>query len=317
MPNSYLPQLAARAGGIYERHGVDVELVETAPGPANPAAVARGDCDLAQTSVAYYLWARDEHPDLDARFVFMLSRRIHMTVFAVEDRPALHRRPVRSYDDLAGASLAVRTVPATPRRGLSLRMFGAHEARLAADYAALLAHLGLELGPTVDVGARSPLEAMLDGEAAVAVEWVELGVDLRAEAAARGLGIRSLSFAAAGIPGYLNGFVANGDTLRRRPEAVGRFVAAVREAVIAVRDDPAPALDLLAQELPDVDPASVLERWRLGEPAMFVDGDVGAVDAAGWAATLAYHVATHGTRPCDPALAFDRAPQAWALAHQR
>ena len=311
MPNSFLPQLAARAGGIYERYGLAVDLVDPAPGPTTVAALAGGDYDVCQTSVPYYLWARDEHPDVDARFVFMLSRRTHMTAFVVEDRPAAHGRPIRSVTDLAGASLAMRTVPAPGRDRLKLRMFHAHESRLARDYWALLGRLGLEAGPGIDVGEQSALEAMLAGDADVAVEWVELGVGLRASAAARGLSIRSFSFADAGVPGYLNGFVA-GDAIRERPEALGRFVAALRDAVMAVRSDPGPALDLLARELPDRDRESVLERWRLGEPAMFVDENVGSVDAAAWEATLDYHVATHGTRPFDPATAFDAGPSEWA-----
>jgi len=196
-------------------------------------------------------------------------------------------------------------------------MFHAHEARLARDYLALLARLGLEPGPMVDVGARSALDACLSGDADVSVEWVELGVALRALATGQGLRIRSFSFADAGIPGYLNGFVAHGKVIRDRPEVMARFVAAVREAVFAVHDDPGPALDLMAAELPDRDRASVLERWRLGEPAMFIDDQVGSVDAAGWRATVDYYLTSHNTRPFDPALAYDTGPWERALAHQR
>lgn len=316
MPNSYLPQLAARAEAIYERHGIAVDLVEPEPGPASPAAVGRGEYDVCLTSVPYYLWARDEQPDLDARFVSMLSRRTHLTAFVVDGRAGAHGRSIRTLADLEGASLARRTTPVPGTDGLKLRMFHNHEARLARDYHALLARHGLAPGPVVDVGARSALEACLDGEADVSVEWVELGVALRAQAAARGAAIRSFSFAEGGTPGYLNGFVAWGETIRRRPEALGRFVSAVREAVIAVRDDPGPALDLMAVELPDRDRATVLERWRLGEPAMFADEHVGSVDAQGWASTLAYYVAIHGTKPFDVALAFDTGPWESTLSRQ-
>ena len=316
MPNSYLPQLAARAGGIYEAHGLEVELVEPEPGPGNIAAVGRGDYDLCLTSVPYYLWARDEDPALDARFVFVVSRRVHMTAFAVEGRPAAHGRPITSFADLAGASFAVRTELPPDAVGLRRQMSQVHQERLVRDYLALLAHLGLEPGPLVDVGARSSLDACLDGAADVAAEWIELGVGLRASAAARGLRIRSLPFADAGVPGYLNGFVAGAGTIRDRPEALGRFVAAVREAMLAVRDDPRPALDLLAAELPDRDGATVLERWRLGEPNMFGDrgADAGTMDAAGWEATVDYHVRVNGTRPIDPATTFDMTPWERALS---
>ncbi len=316
MPNSYLPQLAARALGIYEAHGLDIEIVEPAPGPDNALAAGRGDYDLCMSSVAYYLWARDEEPALDARFIFAVSRRIHMSVFAVDGRPAAHGRPITSFADLAGASFALRTEIDPGRRGRLRQMSERHEARLARDYLALLAHLGLEPGPMVDVGPRSTLDACLAGAADVCAEWAELGVGLRAGAAAQGLRIRTLPFADAGIPGYLNGFVASGDALRRRPEALARFVTAAREALVAVRDDPGPALALMAEELPDRDPATVLERWRLGEPAMFGagEGEVGAMSAAGWEATVAYHVATHGTRAHDPAGSVDLAPWERAMA---
>lgn len=295
-----------------------MELVEPEPGPYNVAAVGRGDYDLCLTSVPYYLWARDEDPALDARFVFVVSRRVHMTAFAVVGRPAAHGRSITSFADLSGASFAVRTeVPAgtsEPNR----RMSQVHQERLARDYLALLAHLELEPGPIVDVGASSTLDACLDGTADVAAEWIELGVGLQASAAARGLQIRLLPFADAGVPGYLNGFVAGAGTIHERPEALARFVAAVREAMLAVRDDPRPALELLAAELPDRDGATVLERWRLGEPNMFGDRgvDAGTMDAAGWAATVDYHVRVNGTRPIDPATVFDLTPWERALSSQ-
>jgi ABC-type nitrate/sulfonate/bicarbonate transport system substrate-binding protein len=320
MPNSYLPQLAARALGIYEAHGLEVELVDPEPGPRNLDAVGRGDYDLCMTSVPYYLWARDENPDLDARFVFVTSRRIHMTAFAIEGRPAVHGRPIATFADLAGASFAVRTRlpddaqgpsgPLSGVEGLKRQMTKVHQERLVRDYLALLDHLGVQPGPLVDVGLGSTLDAVVDGEADVAAEWIELGVAMAADAAAKGLSLRSLRFADAGVPGYLNGFIAGGRALRARPEALARFVAAVREAMLAVRDDPAPALELLAAELPDRDPATVLERWRLGEPAMFgADGlGVGTMDAEGWAASVDYHVRVNGTRPLDPATVYDLSP---------
>lgn len=322
MPNSYLPQLAARAGGIYEAHGLEVELVEPEPGPRNVAAVGRGDYDLCLTSVPYYLWARDEDPALDARFVFVVSRRVHMTAFTVDGRPAAHGRPIMSFADLSGASFAVRTEVPAGTSELNRRMSQVHQDRLGRDYLALLAHLGLEPGPIVDVGNRSTLDACLDGAADVAAEWIELGVGLRASAAARGLEIRSLPFADTGVPGYLNGFVAAAETIRERPEALARFVVAVREAMVAVRDDPGPALELLAAELPDRDGATVLERWRLGEPNMFGDRGlddsmatgVGTMDAGGWATTVDYHVRVHGTRPVDPTTVFDLTPWERALS---
>jgi ABC-type nitrate/sulfonate/bicarbonate transport system substrate-binding protein len=314
MPNSYLPQLAARALGIYEAHGLEVEVVEPATGPRNLDAVSRGDYDLCMTSVPYYLWARDENPDLDARFVFVTSRRIHMTAFAIEGRPAVHGRPITSFADLAGASFAVRTELPAGVEGLSRQMTQVHQERLTRDYLALLSHLGVEPGPLVDVGLGSTLDAVVDGEADVCAEWIELGVAMAADAARKGLSLRSLRFADAGVPGYLNGFIAGGRVLRERPEALARFVAAVREAMIAVRDDPAPALELLAAELPDRDPATVLQRWRLGEPAMFEAGDlgVGTMDAAAWADSVGYHMRVNGTRPLDPASVYDLTP--WELA---
>ena len=321
MPNSYLPQLAAQAGGIYAAHGLEVELAQPEPGPRNVAAVGRGDYDLCLTSVPYYLWARDDDPALDARFIFVVSRRVHMTAFAVEGRPAAHGRPITSFADLAGASFAVRTEVPAGTSDLNRRMSQVHQERLARDYSALLAHLGLEPGPLVDVGSRSTLDACLEGAADVAAEWIELAVGLRASAAARDLEVRLLPFADAGVPGYLNGFVTGAETLRRRPEALARFVAAVREAMVAVRNDPQPALELLAAEHPDHDGATVLERWRLGEPNMFADRDdgdptmgAGTMDADGWAATVDYHVRVNGTRSLDPATVFDLTPWERALS---
>src|SRR5919201_1477484 len=104
MPGYHLPLFAAEATGIWQEHGLDVELVDPFPGPDNAKAVAAGRYDACLTSVAHYLRARREEPGRAARFVFMIARRPHIAAFVIEGRPADHGRPIVDFADLAGAS---------------------------------------------------------------------------------------------------------------------------------------------------------------------------------------------------------------------
>ena len=103
MPGYHLPYFAAVDAGVFQRHGLDVELLDAAPGPANVHRVAARGADFCLTSVNHYLRAWDEQPGVAARFVFMLAQRSHMAAYVVDGRATARGVIPQQPADLAGA----------------------------------------------------------------------------------------------------------------------------------------------------------------------------------------------------------------------
>src|ERR671932_909622 len=210
MPGYHLPLFAAAVDGIWERHGLDVEIVDPYPGPANARAAAMGRYDVCLTSVAHYLRAQAEEPGLAARFVFMVARRTHMAAFAVEGRRASHGREIESFADLERASV-----------------LGSPDKAFSREYDALLRHLGLERGPLVEKPYDETMAALAAGEADVAADFL----DLLPAFEAAGADVVTLPFADAGIDVYGSGAVAGTHFIDERPEALRRLVRGLRDAL--------------------------------------------------------------------------------------
>ena len=283
MPGYHLPYFTAAATGIYERHGISVEIVDPAPGPANARAVAYGRYDFCLTSVAHFLHARADEPELPAKFVFMVARRPHMSAFVVEGRA------IESFHDLDGAAV-----------------LGEAESPFVREYLALLRHLDAEPGELIEVPYEDVFEALVQGRGDVAADFVDLRPRFDAVAAPRGERIRALPFFAAGIDIYGSGLVTSQRMIDERPADVAATVRAVHDALLATRESPATGLDALAERFDDVDRRRAVEGWTAGAALIFgEDGDLGAMDAEVWQRTLAYHAATHGTPELEPSAVFE------------
>jgi NitT/TauT family transport system substrate-binding protein len=270
MPGYHLPLFAADATGIWERHGLDVELVDPFPGPDNAKAVAAGRYDACLTSVAHYARARREEPELAARFVFMVARRPHIAAFFVEGRPAEHGRPISDFADLAGASFVGET-----------------QSPFVRDYLAILRRLGIEPGRPVPLPYEHQFAALAAGEADVGIDFLDLRP--RFDAAARSdQRIGALPFHRAGVELYGSGLVVSDRLLAERPETVQGLTAALRDALLATRDEPALGLEPLLARFPETDPARALAGWEAGAELVFGD-EIGTMDAATWRQTLAHH----------------------------
>lgn len=284
MPGYHLPWFTAAATGIYERHGLDVEIVDPYPGPANARAAAMGRYDVCLTSVAHYFRAQAEEPALPARFVFMVARRTHMAAFAVVGRRARHGREIESFADLEGASV-----------------LGSPDKTFSREYDALLRHLGLERGPLVEKPYDETIAALAAGEADVAADFL----DLRPAFEAHGVRVRPLPFFEAGIDVYGSGLVAGDAFAEARGDDLRRLVAVAREALEATREDVEPGLAALRARIPDLDETRARAGWEAGQPLVFGDGELGEQDAEKWRRTIAYHHEVHGTPLLDEAAVFD------------
>ncbi len=249
--------------------------------------MAAGEYDCCFTSANHFLTAKGKEPGLEAKFVFMVARRAHMAVFAIEGRPATHGRAVEGFRDLHGATFV-----------------GQPDSQFAREYMALLRHLNIEPGGVLGLPYGEVMEGLAAGKADVAADWLDLLPDFHK--AARRFGVRAIAlpFFEAGVPSYGSGIVAGVDVIRSRPEALRRFVAAVREGLVVTRRRPDLGVDAMLARFPGIDPERAIAQWKAGERLIF-DGArnleaLGVMDAAGWEATIAYHSATYGTGDLSP-----------------
>lgn len=290
MPGYHLPYFAAVAAGIYDRHGIDVEIVDPQPGPDNVRAVAERRYDACLTSVAHFLRAKDQDPEIDARFVFAVARRTHMAAFVVHGRRSNRHREISSLQHLAGASFA-----------------GSDDSPFTREYQGLMRELELPVGELIEVPYSQIIPALLDGRADVTADFIDLYPRFESHARRADVKVRALPFYEAGLGGYGSGLVVGGSMIATRPEVVRALCASLRDSLIATRDDPMIGYKGLRGRLPGVEVERAVMGWRCGEPLIFADGDenVGAMDVYGWKVTLAHHAAVHGTREISPEDAFD------------
>ena len=276
MPGYHLPLFAADATGIWESHGLEVELVDPAPGPENAKAVADGHYDACLTSVAHFLNAKADEPTLAAMFVFMIARRLHLAAFAIEARPAEHGRPIAEIRDLEGASF-----------------LGEAESPFVREYIALLHSLALEPGRGVPVAYDDQFSALAAGEGDVGIDFLNLRPRFAAELRARQR-LCTLPFFRAGIDLYGSGLVVGTRWLKSGRETARRLAAALRDSLMVTRADPVAGLDGLIRRFPETDPKIALSGWTAGVPLVFA-GELGGMDGETWRRTIEHHALVHGT----------------------
>lgn len=257
-----MPYLRAAREGLFERHGLAVDLLEPAPsGVGNVVRVADGASDFTLTSVAYFVKAAARRPDLAARFAAVIAQRSPMAAVVLEDSP------IHSFDDLPAALLG-----------------GRGHGGLHTEYLGALAHLGFAPSPVLDVDYDDAPAALRDGVIDVMGDFVDLQPKIRRIAGP----VRALPF---GIDVYASGLVA----ADRLPlELVERVRDAVIEALTLHRAAPELAVDALVARYPDVDPDDALEGWRLIEPLIFTERGVGSMTEEDWTRSLSYASTVHG-----------------------
>jgi len=224
--------------------------------------VAAGGSDFCLTSVTHYLTARAQAGPLAARFVSVVVRRSPISGFV----PA--GSPLATPADLAG------------------RRLGAPEgSRMAAEFNAGMAVLGLAPAELVAVNEGTPPAAMARGEVDLVCEFVDLLPRIRRQA---GIDVRAVPL---GLDVYSSGLVAAD---RLPDELVARMQAGLAAALEAQRADPEAGLGELYLRYPDADPLEALEGWALAEPNIFTGPPAGSSDPETWGRTIAYVAGAHG-----------------------
>lgn len=256
------------ASGLFARHGLDVELLDPAPGPENVRSVAAGEADVCVTSVLHYLTALDRFGALPARFIAAVYQRSPMA--AVVRATAAAREPA----DLAG-----------------LRVGGLPGDRFTAEYRAALAAAGSGDPVIVPLPYEAVPAALGRGEVDVVPDFADLVPRIRRQA---GLAVRAVPI---GPDVYGSGVVA-ADSLS------DALAARVRDAVAAAleqqHDHPDVGLDALLQRYPGIDPDDVREGWQLAAASIFTGAAPAAMDAARWHDTLRHYTTTHDLARPDP-----------------
>jgi ABC-type nitrate/sulfonate/bicarbonate transport system substrate-binding protein len=298
IPGYQLPCFAGLTRDVFARNGLGVTMLDPLPGPENVRGVAAGERDFCLTSVAHFLNAKREDPDLGARFVFMVARQTHLAAFVVRDRAAAHGRPIVTHADLAGASV-----------------LGDPDSPFGREYRALLGKLELEPGPFIQTPYPEIEAALADGRGDVAADFVDLHPRFQAAAEPYDVTIDALPFHEAGIDVYGSGLVTSTHLLEQQPDRVARAVAAFREALLLSREDPELGLDALLSQIPSADAGLVVAGWKAGAQLIFDDAGspLGTMSEDKWRRTIDLYADAYGTpRDLEPDAVF--APAAAAEA---
>jgi NitT/TauT family transport system substrate-binding protein len=291
IPGYQLPCFAGETEDIFGRHGLSIEILDPLPQAENILAVAAGRNDLCLTSVAHFLAARRQDPELEARFVFMVARQSHMGAFVVRGAKGPHGRRMKKHRDLDGASV-----------------LGAADSAFGREYITLLGRLGLRPGPFVEMPYEDIERALAEGKGHVAADFVDLLPRFQAAADPLGVRIDVMPFHEAGIDIYGSGLVTSTRLLRERPDTVRAAVSAFREALLASQDNPALGLEALIDHVPHADPELVVAGWEAGSSLIFdaEDTALGTMHADKWRRTLDYHADAYGgARDIDADTVFD------------
>ncbi|HTN23442.1 MAG TPA: ABC transporter substrate-binding protein [Solirubrobacteraceae bacterium] len=301
IPGYQLPCFAGETEDIFRRHALSIEILDPLPQAENIIAVAEGRNDLCLTSVAHFVKARAEDPELGARFVFMVARQSHMGAFVVRGRKDRDGHRIKKHRDLDGASV-----------------LGDPDSAFGREYTTLLGRLGLTPGPWVDVPYPDIMQALAEGKADVAADFVDLLPRFQAVADPLGVRIDVMPFHEAGIDIYGSGLVASTRMLRERPQTVRAAVAAFQEALLASQENPALGLEALIDHVPGADPGLVVAGWQAGSALIF-DAEttaLGTMNADKWRRTLEYHADAYGgPRDIDVDSVFDGSVLAGDDAH--
>jgi NMT1/THI5 like len=255
------------ANGLFAQYGLDVEILEPAPGPANVARVASGGTEFCLTSVSHFMKAHQlktqKQEALPARFVGIVVQRSPMAAMVAADS---------GWQEPADLSRA--------------RLGGQADSELVAQFQAALTHRGLDPSPLVTVPYTDAPTALGRGTVDMVADYVDLLPRTRRQA---GLPLRAVPV---GPDAYSSGLVA-GDSVS------ADLVATMRAALVATleqqRSDPDWGVSALCDRYPEVDPVDAREGWALAEPNIFTGAPVGSMDADRWRFTLEHLSGAYGT----------------------
>jgi len=214
------PPWIAREAGIFNKHGLDVEVIATPTGVEGMNALIAGEVQFLQISGGYH---RERSPR---------RRRCHGRWYDVESlvQQLIARPEVEKAEQLKGRTLGIT------RFGTSIDV----GARLA------LRHFGLVPEKDVAIVQVGGMESMV---AALQGNRIQAGIlSYPAITQALKLGHHALlDVAALGIPYAFTGITTRGRLIREDPDLVRRYVTAQTEAIARAKRDKTFALKVMGK----------------------------------------------------------------------
>ena len=268
----HLPFFAAVADGLFAGHGLDVELLESAPGSERVELLANGAGDFLLTATLYHLQALADAGALPVRAVGVLHQR----------SPVAALVPVSS-DIASAADLTGRRLGAP---------VGTQMGWLAVELQASLRAAGLGHAAVVDMSYSHAYAALAHHEIDLIANFAELlpiderraGTPLRAVPVGADT-YTSAVLAADSVPG----------------EVVERFLTASAASFRLQCDEPERGVAALRARYPEVDAQLAVDTWLGLEPYVFAGGRdaVRLMQGAGWERTLRWVANAHGLPAVD------------------
>jgi NitT/TauT family transport system substrate-binding protein len=284
LPGVHLPFFAAVADGLFAEYGLDVELVESAPGAERVKLLADGAGDFLLTASLYHLQALALLGPTPVHAVGVLHRRNPVAALVRVDSG------ITSPADLGGRRLGAPVGAQMGWLAVELQAWldaaGVHPAEIAdMDYPSAFAALG-----------RGEIDAVADLADLLPIDRRRARTPLRAVPVAPDVDL------------YTSAVLAN-DAVPA--ELVDRFVRAAAASFDRQRADPGRGVPELVAMYPEVDPEAAAETWLALEPYAFAGGTgaVASMDAQGWARTLDWLARAHGV----PAVPVDQVVRAERL----
>jgi NitT/TauT family transport system substrate-binding protein len=232
------PYLYGIEHGIFERHGIELEMISGQGTAFSMLQLAEGRVHFAQGELIGHV------ADLAANATATTG------VLVVIDSPrlgVLSTIPAESLEDLVGHRIAISP-------------FSSFRFTLPI----VLETMGLG-SDAIEIDLIQTVPALL-AERRVEAMMVAPGGDLEVTQAAldaAGIPAYRLDARDFGLLGYFSVIVASDEIIERDPELVGRFVAAIGESVdAALAADPDEIIDLVAALVPGLDRSLALVQWE-------------------------------------------------------
>ncbi|WP_372572292.1 ABC transporter substrate-binding protein [Ruegeria jejuensis] len=267
LPIPLMPLFAAEAHGLFEKHGVDVELIKFTSGPAEFQSLQAGSIDLAQGALAAFYMASSR--GLDAKWVYTFGDAGPIEGFVLAEGTN-----IESYADLKGKKISAPS-------GSILHLYHVSQALDA----------GLEVSDIEFISLPPPqaVPAVENGNVDASWFW-EPFITISSEKGAKEM-YRARDV---GLSDFF-GIAASGKWLddEANQAALARMLNAMEEGVAMYEQDPAPTLakveeftgikqDLATRIIDGIDWASLAKQTEADSPFNMTTEGAGAHAQLQW-----------------------------------
>lgn len=234
---------AAKEMGLYEKAGLDVEIIEGAGGVPIAQMVATGQVDFGVTSGDHLILTRTNGADIKA--LFTVYQKSPQCVMVREESP------IKSFKDLMASDLTLSATAGSLWLTYMKKKFPPKDLKIVPYTGGITAFLN---DPKMAQQGFAGSEPQL--------------------AESRGIKTRTLLIADAGFDNYAAILFASAKTLKDKADVSKKFVAATREGWKAYVKDPAIAHKVISHLNPSMDPTTIETVFKIQKPLMVGDSKI-------------------------------------------